>query len=160
MRPFLAVVLCVAVSLTGCAARVKNVTNLPPGVTLTEAQDWDSAVANLQRINAVVTDARTEVIALHTSGVFPDSPAYVATLTSLGKIDQIQISAANVLKQAPGNFTDSTRGQIKDYMSQISAEVLNLNTAGVTGIKNPTNLQNVSKVIGEISTVVSLILSL
>lgn len=159
MRSFLAVVLIAAVSLAGCAARVKNVTNLPPGVTLSEAQEWDSAVAQLQRISSVVTTTQTEIIALHKQGVFPDGPAYVTTLTSLGKIDQIRISAANVLKQAPGNFPDSTRGQIKDFMGQISAEIANLNTAGVTGIKNPTSLQRISAFIGEISSAVTLILS-
>lgn len=161
MRPnrFLAVIL-LAVSLSGCAARVKNVTNLPPGVTQKQAQDWDVAVQNLSKISSVTSTARTAIIEVHTAGLLKDGPAYVTALTAIGHVDQFQLAASAVLKQSPNNFSDSTKKQVQDYMTQIAAEIQTLNQTGVTGIKNPNSQQQIGDLITQITSLAALILSL
>lgn len=154
------VLLSMVLLLGGCAARVKNVTDLPPGVTLSQVQSWDSAVANLHKMATATSSVRQAIIATNKQGVFPDGQAYATTLQILGKIDEIQLAASAVLKQSPNNFSDSVRSKIKDYMEQISEQVTLLNTNGVTGIKNPTSQQQVAKTISEITGAVALILSL
>lgn len=149
-----------ALSLAGCAARVKNVTNLPAGVTLTQAQSWDKAVQDLSQIAAVTTSARTAIIAAHTTGLLKDGQPYIDALTAIGKVDQLQISASALLQQAPSNFSDTTKGKIQDYMNQISAQILILNQSGVTGIKNPNSQQQIGSLITQITSLVALILTL
>ena len=156
---FLAVVALV-VSLAGCAARVKNVTNLPTGVTLTEVQQWDSAVQNLNKIATAVTAARQSLIALHTGGLLPDGPAYVTALQVIGKIDTLQVSASATLQQTPNSFSASTKAQVQALLQQISAQLLTLNSSGVVGIKNPNSQTQVADLIAEISAAVTLVLSL
>jgi PBP1b-binding outer membrane lipoprotein LpoB len=158
-RAVLAVLL-VVVSLAGCAARVKNVTDLPPGVTQKQAQDWDAAVQDLQKIAAITSTARTSIIELHTAGLLKDGPPYVTALTVVGKMDELQLAASNVLKQSPNNFTDATKAKVKDYLMQISAQIQTLNQTGVTGIKNPNSQQQISDLITQITALVTLILSL
>jgi hypothetical protein len=149
-----------AVALSGCAARVKNVTDLPPGVTQKQAQDWDVAVQRLGQIATVTTTARQAIIGVHQNGLLPDGPNYVNALTAVGKIDEIQLAASNVLKQAPNNFSDPVKGQVKDYMTQIAAQVQILNQSGVTGIKNPNSKQQIGDLITQITGFAAMILSL
>lgn len=153
-------VLLLTVSLAGCAARQKNVTNLPAGVTLTEAQQWDTAVANLDKIASFTSSARQTVISLNKQGVFPDGPNYVTSLQVLGKVAQLQLSASTLLKAAPGNFSVSTKGQVQALLQEISQQLTVLNTNGVTGIKDPSSLQQVNSLISNLGAAVALILSL
>jgi len=162
MRKFrlLLSVIALAFSLAGCAARVKHVTDLPPGVSEKQAQDWDVAVQNLNKIATVTTTARQAIIAVHQGGLLPDGPPYVTALTAIGKVDQLQIAASNVLKQAPKNFSDPVKLQVKDYMTQISAQIQILNQTGVTGIKNPNSQTQIADLITQITGFAALILSL
>lgn len=153
-------VLSAMIVLSGCAARQKQVTNLPANVTLAEVQSWDAAVANLHKIAEFTSTARQTVIAFNRQGVFPDGPAYAITLQTLGKIDEIQLSASTVLKQSPNNFSGSTRFKLKEYMDQISAQVILLNANGVTGIKNDLSQQQVGQIISQITGMINLILLL
>lgn len=154
------VLLMLVMSLSGCAARQKTITNLPAGVTMAQAQDWDAAVAKLHEIASVTSTVRSTVISLNHQGLFPDSNAYATTLTIIGKVDQLQLAASAILKQTPGIFTDSTRAQVKDYLQQISQQLVQLNTEGLTGIKNASNQQKVVALVAEITAAVTLILSL
>jgi|GEM_PF-1682193 len=153
---FGAVVFCIA----GCAARVKNVTDLPPGVTQKQAQDWDTAVQDLNKIASITSAARTTVIELHTAGLLKDGPAYVTALTVVGKIDELQLAASAVLKQSPSNFSQTTKSQVQAYMNQIVAQIQTLNQSGVTGIKNPNSQQQIGDLIANITSLVALILAL
>lgn len=146
--------------LTGCAARVKTVTDLPAGVTQTQAQQWDTAVANLHKIATVTSTLRTSVIALNKAGTFPDGAAYATALQTIQKIDQIQLAASAVLRQAPQNFDAPTKTKIADYMQQISAQIATLNTQGVTGIKDPAGVQSINSMINDLSAAASLVLAL
>src|ERR1700739_884814 len=85
----------------GCAARQKNITNLPAGVTETQVQNWDTAVATLDKIAQTTSTLRQAIIALNQSKVLPDGTVYGSILTSLGKIDQAQIDAVSYLKAQP-----------------------------------------------------------
>lgn len=153
-------VLLLMVSLAGCAARQKNVTNLPPGVTLTEVQQWDQAVANLDKIASFTSTARQAVIASNKDGAFPDGPAYTTTLQSLGKVDEFQLAASTILKASPNTFSASTKLQVQTLLQQISQQLVTLNSNGVVGIKNPTTQQQVGSLLTNISAAVALILSL
>lgn len=150
----------VFLTLSGCAARVKNVTDLPPGVTQKQAQDWDTAVQDLNKIAAITSSARTTVIELHNAGLLKDGPGYVTALTVVGKIDELQLAASAVLKQSPNNFNATTKGQVQALMNQIVAQIQTLNQSGVTGIKNPNSQQQIGDLIANIASIVSLILAL
>ena len=152
-------VLCLVVSLSGCAAKT-NVTNLPPGVTQSQVQAWNTAVTNLNLIASTVSTARQTVISLNQSGIFPSGAEYNTTLQVLGKIDTLEISAAAILEQTPQNFSATTKQQVQALVTQISQQLLTLNASGVTGIKNPTSLQTVNNLIAGITSAVALILSL
>jgi hypothetical protein len=49
---------------------------------------------------------------------------------------------------------------VQDYMTQIAAEIQTLNQTGVTGIKNPNSQQQIGDLITQITSLVSLILTL
>jgi uncharacterized lipoprotein YajG len=158
--------LCVALacSLTGCAARVKTVTNLPPGVTLRQAQTWDSAVANLHKVASTVSTFRKALTDLH-SATYNGAPVladayYVDALQTIARIDQAELSAEAVLRQTPQNFSLSAKQQVGALVQQISTELQHLNTTGATGIKNPKSLQEVNTLLADVSTIVALILAL
>ena len=154
---FVAGVLAAIMALAGCGARVKTVTDLPTNVTQTQAQSWDTAVANLHKIATATSTLRQAVIALNHQGVFPDGPAYASTLNAIVKIDQLQLAADALLRQAPQNFGQPVRAQIADYVQQISAQVAQLNE---TGIKDANSQKQIAQLISEISSATALILSL
>jgi hypothetical protein len=152
------------VAMTGCAARVKNVTNLPPGVTMQQAQNWDTAVADLHKIASTVTTFRQTLTALH-GAQYDGKPVlsdeyYSEGLRMIGNVDRLELSAEIVLRGSPQNFSDSTKTQVAFYVKEISTELNNLNAAGATGIKNPKSLQQVNTLLGEVSGIVGLILAL
>src|SRR5271157_1458628 len=124
----------------GCAARQKNITNLPAGVTQTQAQQWDSAVANLDKIASTTSAVRQAVIAMNAQDPIP-APYYGHILVALAKIDQSQISAAAFLKAYPNTWTPGLAAQMQNYMNDISAQLQALTQSGLVGIKNPTSQQ-------------------
>ena len=152
------------VYFSGCAARVKTVTNLPAGVTLQQAQNWDSAVANLHKIASTVSTFRQTLTDLHAAqyqGAPVLSDAYYSeALRMIGNIDRLELSAEVVLRQSPQNFSLTAKQQVGIYVQQISTELQQLNAAGATGIKNPKSLQQVNQLLGEVTAIVALILSL
>ena len=152
--------LCAVLLTAGCAPRVKNVTSLPAGVTQQQAQAWDAAVANLNKIAATTSTLRQAVVAVRNAGAFPDNGAYSGTLYALGKIDAAQLSASAILKQSPQNFSASAKQQVAAYVQQISAQLTVLNAGGVTGIKDANSLQQINGFIAEIAAAVQLILAL
>ena len=158
MKNLIGIIL-LAVALSGCAAQ-KTVTNLPPGVTMTQAQTWDSAVSNLDKIATANSAARQTIVELNHANLFPDGPNYITALNVVGKIDQLELAASAVLKQSPSNFTDTTRQQVRDYTTQIAAQLVLLNNTGVTGIKNPSKQTQIADLISSITAAVGLVLTL
>lgn len=159
MKRSFSLILCTMLTLAGCGARVKTVTNLPPGVTQQQAQNYDAAVADLQKLSAATSTLRQSVIALNKAGTFPDGPAYVATLQAIGKVDQFQITAANFLKTVtPATYDSSAKAKLAGYINQISLAVEQLNAAGTTGIKNQQSLQQINTLIAELAALAGLVL--
>lgn len=146
--------------VAGCAARAKNVTNLPAGVTMTQVQNWDAAVANLQKIAATTSTLRQAVIALNKTGAFPDGPAYAATLDGIGKVDQLQIEAANFLQTVPNDWSLPTQQKVQAYVQQIQATLTDITTNGVAGIKDPASQSQISTLISNIGAAAAIIISL
>ena len=155
--------------LDGCSARQKTVTNLPPGVTQGQAQSWDTAVANLDKIANSTSTLRQAVIALNTATVtdaqgthkvIPDGATYAAILTSIGKIDQAEQDAVQYLRAQPQNWGISTQARIKNDVALIQAELSNITQQQLTGIKNSAAQQQVQGLISTIGNSALLILSL
>jgi hypothetical protein len=166
-RNFLALIL--AVSLCGCAAK-QTITNAPAGVPISAVQSWDQATSTLAKIAVVTTNLRQVIISLNkatfvngsgvTTQVFPDGPAYTSTLTAIGKIDQLQIQAANILAAQPQNWNQSTSVQIAALIQQIGQAIGQLTAEGLLGIKNPTSQTEVQSLITELTSLTSIIVSL
>src|SRR5271155_4932905 len=97
-------------SLAGCAARVKNVTNLPAGVTLQQAQNWDAAIGDLHKIASTISSLRQAITDLHNSAMLTDL-YYSEALRVIGNIDRLELSAETVLRQSPQNFSASAKQQ-------------------------------------------------
>jgi len=150
----------VALALVGCTARVKTVTNLPAGVSQTQVQNWDSAVADLQKIAQVTTTLRQSVISLNKSGVFPDGPAYANMLAGIGKIDELQIEASNYLQGVPSDWSLATQQKILAETQQIQAILTNITNTGIVGIKDPASQSQVATLISNIGSVAALIIGL
>lgn len=146
--------------VAGCAARAKNITGAPSGVTQAQVQNWDAAVANLQKIAATTTTLRQAVIALNKAGAFPDGSAYAGTLAGVGRIDELQIAAAKFLSGVPNDWSATTQATVNGYVTQIQAILTNLTASGVVGIKNPQSQQQVTALINEIGAAASIIISL
>lgn len=156
--------LCVATSLLmsfflfGCAARVKTVTNLPAGVTQKQAQDYDTAVANLHKISTATSTFRQAVIDLRNNGLITDDGYYVSLLQGISRMDQLELASVSVLRDSPEYFA-AGKGQVLQYSQQISSEIAKLNAAGVTGIKSANAQTQVSNLLTEITAAVSLVIS-
>lgn len=148
------------VSIAGCAARAKNVTNLPAGVSQTQVQNWDSAVADLQKVAQVTTTLRQTVISLNKTGVFPDGPAYAGTLAGIGRIDELQIEALNYLQSVPSDWSLTTQNKILAETQQIQAILTDITNNGIVGIKDPTEQSQVAQLISNLGAAAALIISL
>ena len=154
--------------LAGCAARQKTVTNLPAGVTQSQAQNWDSAVANFDKIAQTVSTLRQAVIALNqqtvtasgTHKVLPDGATYVAILTAIGKIDQAEIDASNFLKAQPQNWGVDAQTKVKNEIAIIQQEIAAINSQGLTGIKDQNAQNQVQQLVNNLSSLTAVILSL
>jgi len=146
--------------LSGCAARVKTVTALPAGVSQTEVQNWDSAVAALQKIAVSTSTLRQAVISLNKSGIFPDSSAYVGTLMGIGRVDELQIETAKILQSVPSDWSLSTQNKVLSEMQQIQAILTNLTNTGIVGIKDSASQSQVTTLINNLAATVSLVISL
>jgi hypothetical protein len=163
-RSLLAIVLSLSALAGGCGP--KTVTGTPPGVSSTTVQNWDSAVANLNKIASAVSAMRQAVIGLNkTVGsdgtpVFPDGPAYTVTLQALGRIAQVELDAANFLNGVPQDWSQPTQQKIVSYMNDIIAQITALNQQGVTGIKNLSTQTQITQLLSELSDAANLILSL
>jgi hypothetical protein len=162
--------LALSLALSGCAARTKNVTNLPTGVTQTQVQNWDTAVAKLHEIASTVSTLRQTVIGLNkttyvnaqgqTEVVLPDGPNYASALRAIGKIDQLQISAANYLQGVPKNWGGSTQATVNGYIVGIQQAITDLVNQGTVGIKNSSSQSQVNQLIANLSATAQLILNL
>jgi len=159
--------LAVGLTFAGCAARQKSITNLPAGVTQSQVQNWDSAVANLDKISQVVTTVRQSVIALNqatvtdstgTHKVIPDGATYAALLTSLGKIAQLELDAATFLKAQPNNWNASTQAKVQSDIALIQQELSTITAQQLPGIKNANAQAQLQTFITEIGSLAALIL--
>jgi hypothetical protein len=162
-------ILVVTLCLTGCAARQKQVTNLPAGVTQAQVQNWDSAVANLDKIAQTVSTLRQAVITANqtmvtdssgTHKLFPDGPAYVAFLTSIGRIDQLEIDSSAMLKAQPQNWGVDVQTKIKNNMALMQQEIAAINSQGLIGIKSASAQAQVQQLTTNLSNLALLIVSL
>lgn len=159
-RSCTAAVLSLVLLFAGCAARQKNVTDLPPGVSQSAVQSWDTAVANLHKIAVANSALRQLVISLNKQGTFPDSGGYATTLHSIGQVAQLEKAAADYLSGVPKTWGASTAQTIEANMNGILSDIQTINTEGITGIKDPGSLQQVNTFISEIKTLTNIILSL
>jgi hypothetical protein len=151
-------------TLAACASRVKNVTNLPAGVTLKQAQDWDAAVADLHKVASTVAALHKTVSDLHAAS-YDGKPVlsdeyYAEALRAFGHIDQLELGAEAVLRQTPQNFSLGAKQQVSAFVQQMAAELQQLNSAGAIGIKNPKAQEQVNNLLKEATAIVALILSL
>jgi hypothetical protein len=150
----------IAAAFSGCAARQKTVTNLPAGVTQTQVQNWDSAVANLDKIAQTVSTLRQAVIALNQQKLLPDGSTYVKILTSIGKIDQAEIDASAFLKAQPQNWGVDTQTKVKNEIAIIQQEIAAINAQQLAGIKSQSAQNQVQQLVNNLSSLATLILSL
>jgi hypothetical protein len=159
MKRFVALYFFASVLLFSCSAQ-KQITNLPPGVTQQQVQNWDTAVQTLDKIAVSTSTLRQAIVALHQNGVITDAQVYGKILTSLGMIDDAQIDAANFLKAQPDNWGSSMQTKVKNDLALISAELQAITQQQLLGIKNAGAQQQIQQIVAEITSGVSLILSL
>jgi len=144
----------------GCAARVKNVTGAPAGVSVQQVQQWDAAVANLQKIATVTSSLRQAVMSLNRSGAFPDGDAYTQTLVGIARIDTAQIQASRFLESVPDDWTQPTQQRVQAYISQVQQALTGLTSSGAAGIKDPNRHKEVSALVAQLAADASAIVSL
>lgn len=165
----LAAISLAALLIGGCAAK-KTITGVPAGVPVSAVQSWDEATQQLATIAKVTTELRTTIIGLNKTmfvnaqgqqeAIFPDGPQYVDALNVIGKIDQLQIQAANVLNSQPNDWTQPMQSQVGSLIQQIGQALGQLTADGTLGIKNPTKQGEVQQLITEITAAANLIVSL
>lgn len=161
MKQFSSLLLATILILSGCAARVAHVTDLPPGVTEQQAKNWDTAVADLHKIADLNSAARKALIAVRNAGAFPSDEYYAKAITAVGHIDQYEVEAAHFLEQMPKAFGTSQQQKLRSELGLISSELAELNSIGaVPGIKNPDSQQTIGQIIAEITATANLILAI
>jgi hypothetical protein len=174
-RPFFrptirALVAILALSLAGCAARTKTVTNLPIGVTQAQVIQWDSAVAELHKVAATVSTLRQAIIGLNgatyvnpqgqTEKILADGPVYATLLRSVAKIDQLEADAAAFLRKVPNTWAEPTQAKVRDYVNAIATEVQTMTQQGLLGIKTNTAQGQVAVLLNNLTASANLILAL
>jgi hypothetical protein len=152
-------ILVVALLCFGCAARNQTITNLPPGVTQGEVQQWDSEVAALHKFAVATSSVRQGAIALNKDGAFPDSSTYVKFLQSIGKVDQLEQAAAEYLKATPQTFGAAQKDKVKGMLGQIATELNSLNEAGLLNVKSGKSKDQVTQLLAEAIAAMNLALS-
>jgi hypothetical protein len=157
MRKFLALSLSATLFLAGCAARVKNVTNLPPGVTLAEVQSWDKEVAALHKIASGTSAVRQGILGLEQAGAFGNSQEYVKALVAVAKIDQLELVASAYLKQNPQHFGQAEKSKITGMLQEIGGQITALES--VAAIKNADTKNQISTLVAELVATMNLALS-
>jgi hypothetical protein len=161
MKKRLAVaVLAFSLVFSGCAARVNHITNLPPGVSEQSVKNWYSAVGAMKKIRDIDHSLYLTVTSLRDNKVWTDDASYTVALTSVGRLEATEIEANQFLESVPNDWSQPTQLKMQNYMNAISAAIQDLNTGGVTGIKDAGTLASVNNSIKSITVSVSLILSL
>lgn len=94
------------------------------------------------------------------NAIFPSGSNYVMTLEIIGKIDQVEVDAVNFLQTVPNNWSVSTKTKVAVYMNEISTLVNQLNSQGVTGIRNKDSQTQIVKTLTNIVSLVNLTLQL
>lgn len=158
----LVLVISIGFVTSSCGKKIK-VTNVPVGVPEQRVVNWFAAVGALEDATSVTDAAKTAVIQLNkTVGpdgnpILPDGSAYAGILTSVGKALQLEGEAARFLKTVPKTWDESTQTKLLSWIDPILAELQNINTLGVTGIKNPQSLQRINGFITQIRMSIQLI---
>src|SRR3974390_2095526 len=137
--------LAAAIAMTSCAARQSTITNLPAGVSQSQVQNWDSAVANIDRIVHTTSTIRSLVITLNQQGLLKDNATYITMLNGIAKVDQYQIAAAQFCQSVPNTWTDDTAGKVNQYTSLIGAALDQLAKDGAAGINDSSGQQQLSQ---------------
>lgn len=164
MKKALVLVLCL--TLSGCAARVQHVTNIPtdangkPVATEGQVKTYDTAVSNLHKMAASVSALRQAVIGLNKQGVFPDSPQYASTLYAIGNIDKLELAAVDYLNKVPSTWSADMARTIEAQVNAILGSIDTLNKEGLIGIKNLNSQQQVSNLVKDITSLAHILLSL
>ncbi len=151
-----AVVLVLALALAGCASH-NTVTNLPPGVSQVQVNNWKSAADNLKMAQDGSHAALEAALNLHNSGAIKDSPGYGIAITAIGRADQLEIEAAAFLKSVPNDWSQPTKQKLASYTTQILMQLASANETGVLGVKNPANGKVVSDMIADAMKVMQLV---
>lgn len=164
MKPLLALALCVAMAGAGCAAK-NTYTNLPPNVTNAQVNAWVSANDDLVALTSVTDGATKAVIAAHNASgpngsIFPDGPAYVATLNALGRVIQLKIQAEEFLQAVPNDFGQPVATQIATFATQIASQLSTAQGMAASGITDPTTSAGVVKAITGVVSIVAQIQAL
>jgi len=142
--------------LAGCAIHT-TVTNLPPGVTQQQVNNWQNASNDLSKAQSFTHVALVSVTTFNKNGVFPDSPAYAATLENIGRAEQVEIAAAQFLKTVPNDWSMSVKNQIAGYTANILMQLQAANTSGATGVKNLNTAKQLNQLIGNAIQVMQLV---
>lgn len=160
-------VLAVALAVSfGCAARQSTITNLPPGVTQAQVQEWDSAIAQLHNIAIANSNLRQAVIRLHATAnangnpVLPSGQIYVDLLTAVGKVDQAENAASAFLATVPNNWNQPIKAQVAGYTAAISQALQTLTSEGTLAVKGTAQQNQVNQFIGNIAAAIQIIAAL
>lgn len=155
--------LVLAFTLTGCAGRKITVTNLPPNVTQQQVQDWVSASNNLKQAQAITHNLQGTIIALHFTvgkdgkAILPNA-VYTAALQITAKLSATEIRFGRFLEQVPAkDFSASTKTAALNFTNDILGLVQELNSSGITGIKNPSSLATINNFLAEIRAIITAI---
>ena len=149
------VVLLMALAI-GCPKKPVHVTNLPPGVTETQVQNWYTAVGVVNTISRDSLAVSNALIQLNRQGVFPDGNAYAAALAAMGRIDRAGMETDTMLRKAPQNFTAAQKDLVLQFAKTASIELQNLQTQLALGIRDP----NAQKTVTTVMTTLQLSISI
>ena len=149
--------------LPGCAGRKITVTNLPPNVTQAQVQDWVSAANDLKQAQQITHNLQRAVMALRIATdadgkpVLPTS-VYAKALQITARLSVAEIKFGRFLQGVPAkDFSASTKTAALNFTNDILGLIQELNSSGITYIKNPGTLATINNFIAEIRAIIVVI---
>jgi hypothetical protein len=150
-------------TMSGCAGNKITVTNLPPNVTQQQVQDWVSAANDLKQAQQLTHSLQGTVLALRPLTDADGKPVlptevYARAVRFCALLSAAEIRFGQFLQTVPAkDFSASTKAAALNFTNDILGLIQQLNSSGITYIKNPGTLATINNFIAEIRAIITVI---
>ncbi len=135
----------IAVLLMSASCHKVTITNAPPGVVNTEVAIWYQATGAVKAWSDTSFQLTKIAVELHSD--FPSEKAYQATLTGLGKENQLGLQATYFLQKSPNAFNSVAQSGLSDYLNQGLQFLTFATDSGLSQIKDANKKAEIDAIV-------------